>query len=282
MGRNGFGFTNAIFYIRSTMKATSPISQTRLKNYQKLTQKKYRQAERKYLVEGIRLVEEALTSNAAIEAVIINSEFLKEDYAKDIIDNVKKRRIDCFEASEKDFNYLSDTVATQGIIGVIVMNEPNVEQFWNNLPKKSLLVALDDISDPGNVGTIIRSCDWFGVEGVFLNKNTVELYNPKVVRSTMGSIFHIPIFADVDLPRILHRGKEEKFSITVSAVSGGKRLSAFEMRERCLLVLGNEIQGVSSEVKRIADEFITIPQFGKAESLNVGVACGVILGKMRI
>ena len=148
--------------------------------------------------------------------------------------------------------------------------------------RRSLIVALDGISDPGNLGTILRTCDWFGVDAVWLDPASVELYSPKVVRSTMGSIFHLPILPDVDLAAMLRLAKKNGSKVMVTAPKDGSPIPLPDYPERSVIVFGNEAHGVGAGIQREADQQISVPRFGSAESLNVAVACGVIVGVIRL
>jgi TrmH family RNA methyltransferase len=258
------------------MKSNEKISQSLLKSYSKLTHKKYRQSERKFLVEGVHLVEEALKSDWEVEAIVINSNGFVKEVGKLETWEIGKD-VPLFECPGKDFNKLTDTVTSQGIVAVVKMRDHSLENFLGTIPRQSIIVALDDVADPGNVGTIIRTCDWFGVDGVMLNEDTVDLYNPKVVRSTMGGIFHIPVIPDVDLGLMMEDGKRHGFKIITTVLDGGKPLNKFSFPDKSIIVFGNEAHGVSKEIEQFADESITINRYGKAESLNVAISCGIIL-----
>jgi TrmH family RNA methyltransferase len=133
--------------------------------------------------------------------------------------------------------------------------------------------VLDDIQDPGNLGTIIRNADWFGVENIICSKGTADAYNPKVVQSTMASLGRVNILY-TNIPEWLQQNKDIK---KYAAVLGGKDLAAFGKIKEGILVIGNESKGISPEVQQLADEKITIPKIGAAESLNAAVATAVIL-----
>ena len=143
------------------------------------------------------------------------------------------------------------------------------------------IVALDEVGDPGNLGTILRTCDWFGVDAVLLSKGCVSLYNEKVVRSTSGSIFHLPIYEDVDLIKTLPELKNNGYTVIATGMDG-ELLTQTLLPNKTVLVLGNEAHGVSDAVKKISDHQVSIPRFGNAESLNVGVACAVFLSQWRL
>ncbi len=265
------------------MKSFDKISQSRLKSYSKLTNKKFRQSERKFLVEGVRLVNEALKSDWEVECVILSKgvgENGDEEKSR-ITETMMMSGVPIFECFETELEKLSDTVTSQGIVAVVKMKEYSLKEFWKKRVKHLIFVALDDIADPGNVGTILRTCDWFGVDSVLLSKNTVDLFNAKVVRGTMGAIFHIPILPEVDLGLMMQNVKKLGFKIITTVLDGGKPLSKFSFPDKSIIVFGNEARGVSKEIEPLADESITINKYGKAESLNVAISCGIILNAAR-
>ena len=141
----------------------------------------------------------------------------------------------------------------------------------------SVVVALDIIGDPGNLGSIIRSADWFGVQAVLLGRQSVDLYNPKVVRSTMGSIFHLPIVQDLDLLAALSHARELGYTIYGADTEGETHFDKVRFAQRSVIVLGNEAWGLSDAVRKLTDVRVAIRRYGSAESLNVGVACGILL-----
>ena len=192
----------------------------------------------------------------------------------------REKRIPVLEISAKESEMLSDTVTSQGIFGVVNVTERKLEEVWA-LPAGSLVVALERVSDPGNVGTIIRTCDWFGVDAVLLDKNTVELTNSKVTRATMGSMFHFPIYSEVDLSDILPQAKKRGFTIYATSPVETKNFPK-SFAGKSFLIFGSEAQGVSPDVLREADKMVSIPKFGSAESLNVAISCGVLLGLWRL
>lgn len=274
-------FILSLFLYLLIMKTYKNISQSLLKSYSKLKQKKYRQSERRFLVEGVHLVEEVLNPDWEVEAIIINSKgFVKE--VGQFGNWEAGNGVPMYECSEKDFNKLSDTVTSQGIVAVVKMKEYSAQNFWEQLPKHSILVALDEITDPGNVGTILRTCDWFDVDAAIVSDNSVDLFNPKVLRATMGAVFHFPILADLNLVSMLSHGKEHQFKIITTVLDSGNALNQFSFPDRSIIVLGNEARGVSESIKNLSDASITIPKYGKAESLNVAISCGIILNAARI
>jgi TrmH family RNA methyltransferase len=144
-----------------------------------------------------------------------------------------------------------------------------------------VVAAFDAVSDPGNLGAMVRTCDWFGVNGILVGRDSVDLYNPKVVRSTMGGIFHLPIAVGMDLPGLIPRAKKQGYTVYVTDARGDVQFDRVSFAGRSLLVFGNEAWGVSDQVGALADVRLAIRRYGAAESLNVSVACGVILAMLR-
>jgi TrmH family RNA methyltransferase len=233
-------------------------------------------------VEGIHLVEEALSSGWNMEAVLMTEAFVKKSEARNVLHKIEQNNCNIFFVKEKELIALADTVTPQGIIGVVHKRSMAVDDLFNKLPQEFIVVALDNISDPGNVGTILRTCDWFGVDAVLMSSDTAELYNPKVVRASMGALFHLLTADNADLIDVLLKMKRKNAVIVSTGVKVGKSLQFLERHKRIVLVLGNEVQGVSKETQKLADETVTIPKYGKAESLNVGIACGMIVGYLRV
>lgn len=253
------------------MNAMLKLPRNLFKSYARLKQKKYRRLERKFIVEGERSVLEALRSDWEIEALLLTVDAgIPANYSS-------IRRVPVYRISDQELNAVSDTISSQGIVAVLKEKQFPIDDAWNNPAPHSLIVGLDDVSDPGNVGTIIRTCDWFGTGAVLLSGNSVELYNQKVVRSTMGSLFHLPVVPDVDLPSVLHDARSRNFKVVVTVVDDGIPVSDFPLPDRSLVVFGNEARGISPAVQDFADYRVTIPKYGNAESLNVGIAVGIIL-----
>jgi TrmH family RNA methyltransferase len=276
------GYSFRLGYIRVAMIGPRRISQAALRQLAKLDQKKYRSTQRRFLIEGFHLVEEALESDWRIEMILITPTAQLKEIGKRLVQRAGTKNVEVAEVSETEAGKLSDTVTSQGILAVVQVKEYEIESFWPAPNRRSLIVALDGISDPGNLGTILRTCDWFGVDAVWLDPETVELYSPKVVRSTMGSIFHLRVLPDADLTAMLRLAKKNGSKVMVTTPTDGSRLPLTAYPERSVIVFGNEAHGVGADVQREADQRISVPRFGSAESLNVAVACGVIVGLIRL
>jgi TrmH family RNA methyltransferase len=264
------------------MKALQRLSLPAARSLQKLTQKKYRRESGSFLVEGPHLVAEAIASGAPLRMVVATEEAAAKPEAGDLLAKAGSMKIPVYGVSSKEMERLSDAVTSQGILGVIAAERPDLDDFWTTRRTSSLIVALEHVSDPGNVGTIVRTCAWFGVDALLLSVGCVELQNPKVIRSTMGALFHLPVFEELDLGASLLEAKKRGYRVAVTAVAGGSPFDRARMPEKTVLVFGSESSGVSAPVAASADLVVTIPRFGRGESLNVGAACAAMLGSMRL
>ena len=250
------------------------ISKNELKYYSSLLKKKFREIENKFIAEGEKIVEEGLKSKFICEKVFLTKEFY--DNKLSYLDNpgINKNILEILGAQE--FTKISDTINSQGIAAVfqIPNNEINPDKI-----NSSIIVCMDNISDPGNVGTILRNCDWFGVNEIILTKGSVEVYNPKTIRASMGSIFHLKIYREME-SSFLSKLKENGYKILVTDIKG-ENINSFVFPGKAVIIFSNESLGPSGEVMEISDDLITIPGYGMAESLNVASASAVILNRVR-
>jgi TrmH family RNA methyltransferase len=248
------------------------ISINDLKYYSSLLIKKDRVEEKKFIVEGIKTVEEGLRNNLTCEVIFITATFSESN--PDKIKLLRKSGTKMLQLKSSEFARISDTKSPQGIAAVFIKS--NTSKKLSEVDTKKL-IFIDNISDPGNLGTILRTCDWFGFEIVLLGKECVEFLNPKVVRASMGSIFHINIYESI-LEKDLVDLKRKGYQILCSDIQG-KDLFTFRFEKKSVIVFSNESFGPSQEIKNLTDDFITIPSKGKAESLNVAAAAAIILAR---
>ncbi len=241
-----------------------------LKYYSSLLIKKFRDEESKFIVEGKKIVEEGINSNFKLEKLFVTNEFEKENSA--FLNKFTSKHIQYSILKNQDFKKVSDTRTPQGIAAVF--HKPILSQEENYSEK--LIVFLDNISDPGNVGTIIRNCDWFGVKEIVLSKECADIYNPKTIRASMGSIFHLRIFENNNLRSTLQKFKSNGYSI-LSTDLEGKNIFEFKSLQKQVVIFSNEANGPSENVIEFIDDKITIPKLGNAESLNVASASAVTL-----
>ncbi|MDY7395670.1 RNA methyltransferase [Aureibaculum sp. 2210JD6-5] len=225
-----------------------------------LQQKKYRIQHQLFVAEGVKVVNEFLNSNLQIEKL-----FCVEDYYQSI-SKYKPELI-----SEKELSKLSNLSTPNKVIGVFKIPQTDI------LENKGLIVALDSVNDPGNLGTIIRLCDWFGVSQLVCSTDTVDCYNSKVVQATMGSLTRLPIIY-TDLKDYLSNAKIPIYG----AVMDGKIVKDTELKKNAILVMGNESNGISPEIENLLSHRITIPRFNNKntpESLNVATATAILLNE---
>ena len=221
-----------------------------------------------YIAEGEKIVDELLQAKSGLRAIYGLPAWI--DARRDQLSN---QSIEYHTITEGELIKIS-TLSTPNQVLAIVDTPETI------LPKKlpeGLYVALDNLQDPGNLGTIIRTADWFGFKGVICSENTVDAFNPKVVQSTMGSILHVPIWygdlveafaANAHLP-------------VMAATLDGNNVFKSELPKSGILLIGNESKGVSPELQQLASIRLNIPRSGKAESLNAAIAAGILMGLLR-
>jgi len=239
------------------------------KNTKKLKERKNRNKSNKYIIEGFRLVQEAFKAKVNIDCLIVTkdgAEKIDQFLLKHITEDLK-----IYEISDNLFKELISTESPQGILAVINMNIMPV------LANGNFYLLCDKLQDPGNLGTIIRTAHAAGVQGIILTKGTVDIYNEKAIRSTMGSIFYIPIHYDDDNLSLVKSLKDEGFNLVVTSLDTDKDFFEEDLRGKTILTVGNEGNGVSAEVLDLADTKVKIPMPGNAESLNVAIATSVIM-----
>ncbi|WP_221372246.1 TrmH family RNA methyltransferase [Clostridium perfringens] len=236
------------------------------KEIKKLKEKKHRIKSNKYLIEGLRFVEEAIKSKVSIDSIIFTESFKEKnpDLFLKINDNIK-----LIKMNEALLKQLCSTENPQGIVGVINMQN-------KELKSGELVVLVDKVQDPGNMGTIIRTAHAAGAAGIVMTKGTVDIYNDKTLRSTMGSIFYIPIVEDDSLDFVKSL-KKEGYKLVVSSLQGKNNFFEENLQGKVMIAVGNEGNGVSDEVYDIADIKVKIPMPGEAESLNVAVATSIMI-----
>lgn len=242
-----------------------------IKHIKKLKDKKERDISNEYMIEGIKLVKEAIQEKANIKQIILCDDCEKtENISKELMYEIAK--YDCIYVTTKVFKYLSEVQEPQGILAVIEKNNIDKEIDYT----QDIIVALDDVQDPGNLGTILRTVDSIGITQILVSKGTADSYNPKVVRSTMGAIFRIKIIECEDLAQTLKEIKKHKFKIVVSSLQTENSVYDIDYNKK-VIIIGNEANGVEAYIQEMADEKIKIPMLGKTESLNASVATGIIL-----
>ena len=238
------------------------LSKNHIKLITSLQQKKYRQKHKLFVAEGVKVVEELLLSEFKIEKL-----FVTQDYKP----NLSEEQL--VVVSEIELKKISQLKSPNRVLGLFRIPETN-----SGL-NKGLIVALDDVNDPGNLGAIIRLCDWFGVSKLVCSKSTVDCFNQKVVQASMGSLTRIDIVYE-DLIPFLEGAELPSFIADMD----GKNVYESNLPKDAILIMGNEANGISDEIRAVVDSKISIPRFGdtqQTESLNVATATAILLSEFK-
>ncbi|RZK11286.1 MAG: RNA methyltransferase [Flavobacterium sp.] len=236
------------------------VSKNQIKLITSLHQKKFRQANNLFIAEGVKVIDELLHSNFELENVFA-TEPLFPTISKDKFNLI----------GENDLKKISALTVPNNCLAVFKIPESR------SINEKGLIIALDDIRDPGNLGTILRLCDWFGIEQVICSEQTVDIYNPKVVQATMGSIARVNV-TYIDLNSYIKTSKLPVFGTFMD----GENIYKATLPKEGIIVMGNEANGISSIIEKSTKNRLTIPRFGnlqQTESLNVATATAIVLSE---
>lgn len=256
---------------------------------------KLRKEEKQFVVEGIKMVSEA-PKDRLVKVYISetfkadNEEFLKkmnyEAVGKDVLEIV----------SDNVFVRMSDTQTPQGIMAVVKMSDVCIEDMFEkdnytdskddgadkvedntvDAKKQPLLLILENLQDPGNLGTIVRMAEGAGVTGIIMSSNTVDIYNPKTIRSTMGSLYRVPVIYVDDICKAVDECKEKGVKVYAAHLKGTDNYNQKDYAQPTAFMIGNEGNGLSDKLTQKADELVRIPMQGKVESLNAAIACTIL------
>jgi len=231
---------------------------------------RFRSEEDVYIIEGIRMVSEV--SGDRLVKLIISETYESRNMDK-VLELVKGRPYE--QVSDVVYRHMSDTENPQGIMAVVRQQHYKLEEL---LVKEPLLVILENIQNPGNLGTIIRSAEAAGATGIIMSSNCADIYNNKVIRGSMGSIFRMPYYVTDDLPALIAKLRD-KYHIDcyAAALSGSVDYAAPDYRNPCAFVIGNEGNGLTEETIQASSGAVRIPMEGNAESLNAGIAASIFL-----
>ncbi|MGL6107296.1 TrmH family RNA methyltransferase [Romboutsia sp.] len=250
----------------------------KIKYTKSLLKTKNRNKESKFIIEGYRILTLAIECSSKLEYVFINEDFENKEEHVDFVNILKNKNIKVYKTTNKIFNELIDTEATQGILGVVEFKPRSLDE--NLSEKHSFVLILDRIQDPGNMGTIIRTADAAGVDAIIALKGCVDIYNPKVIRSTMGSIFDMNIIhaTQEEAVRLL---KLKNFDIVSSYLDTNNFYNTVEYNYKTALVIGNEANGINDELVSKSDVLVKIPIYGNAESLNAAVSSAILMYEIK-
>lgn len=243
-----------------------------VKQVKKLKEKKYREEYGEFIVEGIKMLQEAILENAKIKQIVVcedckNSGGIPQELLYEIA------KYDCVYVNEKVFTQMTDVSNPQGILAIIDKSGNKEAQIDY---KADLILVLDNIQDPGNMGTILRTADSIDLKQILVSKGSSDVYNPKVVRSTMGAIFRVKVIECEDLVKTVKELKKHKINVYATDLKTDKSIYDVDYKKSAI-VIGNEANGVSNEILEESSQRIKIPMLGKTESLNAAVATSIIL-----
>lgn len=247
------------------------ITNKRIKELVVLNQKsKARKEEGVFLVEGTKMFLEA--PNERIREIYVSESFFATEECKKKLELLGYEKI-----PSEQFKKISDTMTPQGILSVVERMDYKFEEIIQG--DSPTIMVLEDLQDPGNLGTILRTAEGASVNGIILTKGSVDIYNPKVIRSTMGSVYRVPFIYTEDIKKVIARLKENKFTVYAAHLKGEKYYDEFvytDAEARAFLI-GNEGNGLKEETAVLADQFLKIPMAGKVESLNAAVASSILM-----
>ncbi len=237
-----------------------------------------------YLVEGRKMFLEA--PEAELQEIFVADslwERLETEEGAELDAQLKKRlreldaegRLPVFLVTDEVLRKIADTQTPQGIVCVLKQKHYTLEQLITK--KNPLLVVLEDLQDPGNLGTILRTGEGAGITGVIMSKDTVDLYNPKTIRATMGSVYRVPFVYAEDLKQVLATLTEAGITSYAAHLKGTKYYDSFDFRKGTAFLIGNEGNGLQTETAEQADVYLKIPMKGKLESLNAAVATSILM-----
>lgn len=253
-------------------------SNQQMKNIAALLKKsKERRNSKTFVVEGPRMVVE--TPVDKLKGVYVSEGFAQSVDNKEIIKEIQDK---CTQANatyevvaDNVFKSVSDTQTPQGIMAVVAMPEYSLEDLLSG--DKTHLLILESIQDPGNLGTMVRTGEGAGVTGIIMNKTTVDLFNPKTIRSTMGSIYRVPFYVTEDLPALMKQLQVKGISLYAAHLKGEHSYDEEDYTLACGFLIGNEGNGLSDEIANLADTYIKIPMEGQVESLNAAISATLLM-----
>ena len=243
------------------MELITSLKNPKVLSWKALKDKKGRESQNAFLVEGVRMVQEALSSSFLVRAILLRDDFIP--------DFPLPGSVPVYSLPSHVFQSVCDTKTPQGIAAVLTLQAREASG-----PR---LLALDGVQDPGNVGTIIRTADAAGFTGVLLSPECADLFSPKVLRATMGSIFRLGFSVPASLPEALEQYKKDGYSVLSSQLDGSPFYERQDVSSSFILIIGNEGNGVSDAVKAVATHRLCLPMRGGAESLNAAVAAGIMM-----
>lgn len=250
----------------------------RVRELAQLRQKDARSETGLFLLEGPQAVREAIQFRPELVEELFVTDEASYKHAE-LVDAAEAAGIDWQPVSNPVLDSLADTRTPQGVVAVCRQFPVSLRKIFGTSPSPRLVVVLEEVRDPGNLGTIIRAADAAGADAVVLSGRSVDLYNPKVVRSTTGSLFHLPVAVGADLAEVVSLSRQIGLWVAAADVSGRDvtEFTATEQSRPTTWVFGNEARGLGPEAIALVDDAVRLPIYGSAESLNVATAASVLL-----
>ncbi len=252
----------------------SSIHNDEIKKIKKLESRKYRELWGLFIIEGKNALEMALDAQIKIESVYYTESLAESLRGQELLHSMVDTGSKAILVTDEIMQKMADTQNPQGVLAIARINK---NEDWADSIQGGTILILDRIQDPGNLGTIIRTADSAGVELVIALQGTVDLYNSKVIRSSSGSIFNVPIIAGIPLADVHRILKDKGYRFVAADMNGSVVYYNEDLSGPLAFIFGNEGQGLSSEARKLVDSTVMIPLLGKSESLNVSIACGVLL-----
>ena len=234
-----------------------------------LKKNKERKEQKAFVIEGRKMFEEICQEKSRVIKAYFSDSYIKEQYGSRALPEIPYEVV-----ADSVFEAMAETVTPQGVLAIVKMPEYSLEEMVKNA---GTLVLLENLRDPGNLGTIIRTAEAAGVSGVILSKESVDIYNPKVIHSTMGAVYRVPFLYVEDFPGLLSDLKKQQVRLLAAHLKGDKTFENADYCGKVGILIGNEANGLSDEVAELAEEKVLIPMAGQVESLNAAVAAALLM-----
>ena len=259
------------------MRISSPSNEKIKAVIQLQTKASVRKKQELFVIEGIKMYEEIPEED--LQMTYVSEQFWEENIKSGkISDKIRKRlnKQDYIIVADNVFKNMSDTVTPQGIMAIVKQKKYELSDILDE-KKNQVFMVLEGLRDPGNMGTIIRTAEGAGIAGIIVNKETVDVYNPKVIRSTMGSIYRVPIVVSEDLEATLEEMSKSGVTLFAAHLKGEVYYTDGQFSGSTAFLIGNEANGLSEKISKKADKLIKIPMEGQVESLNASVAAAILM-----
>ena len=234
-----------------------------------LKKSKERKEKKSFVIEGRKMFEEICQDKSRVVKAYFSESYVNEQYAGKALPDVPYEVV-----ADSVFDSMAETVTPQGVLAIVKMPEYSLEDMIVNA---GTLVLLENLRDPGNLGTIIRTAEAAGVSGVILSKESVDIYNPKVIRSTMGAVYRVPFLYVEDFMALLKNLREQEVRLLAAHLKGQKTFDKADYSGKVGILIGNEANGLSDEASELANEKVLIPMAGSVESLNAAIAAALLM-----